>query len=114
MDALVDRRVFERLEEPFSGWYSIKDAPEVLGEFYGLDFSAGGIRVHTNRQMLEGRALDLRLVSRDATSPISETAQVVWQRENESGVWEAGLKFYNPDLIRLWPLINPKEYHKED
>jgi hypothetical protein len=111
MESSRERRIFQRIEGDFSGWYGLKDHKEILGEFIGLDFSAGGIRVHTNKQMLEGRTLDLNLVSPVVTSPIRETAQIVWQRENETGIWEAGLKFYNPDLIRLWPLISPKEYY---
>ena len=93
MDVLIDRRVFERMQEDFSGWYALKDTDEMLGEFSGLDFSAGGIRVRANKKIVEGRALDLNIVSPEAKTPIQETARIVWQRELKSGQWQAGLEF---------------------
>lgn len=114
MEALVDRRIFQRMAGDFTGWYAIKDSREILGEFFGFDFSAGGIRVNAGKKILEGRALDLSLVSPALISPIKETAQVIWQRETKIGVWEAGLEFYQPDLIHLHPFIDPKEYSVEE
>lgn len=114
MEALVDRRVFERMSEGFRGWYSLKGASEALGEFSGLDFSAGGIRVQANKKIVEGRALDLNIVSPEAQTPIRETAQIVWQREFKAGRYEAGLEFYQADLARLWPLIRPEQYSREE
>ena len=29
MDVLIDRRVFERMQEDFSGWYALKDTDEI-------------------------------------------------------------------------------------
>lgn len=114
MDVSIDRRVFERMSGNFSGWYALKDADEMLGEFSGLDFSAGGLRVRANKKILEGRALELNIVSPEAKTPIRETAQIVWQREAKPGWYEAGVEFYRPDLARLWPLINPKQYSREE
>ena len=102
------------MEEDFTGWYSIKDSKEILGEFYGLDFSAGGVRVNADKPIPEGRALDLSLISPTAKSPIQETAQIVWQRELKAGRWGAGLKFYQPDLRRLRPLVRAEQYSVED
>lgn len=114
MESLFDRRVFERMESDFTGWYTIKDDKEIRGEFLGLDFSAGGIRVNTNKKILEGRALNLSLVSPEVKGPIQEAAQIVWQREAGPGLWQAGLKFYQPNLIHLWPLVDSKQYSIED
>lgn len=114
MEALIDRRVFERMNEDFSGWYALKDTDAMLGEFSGMDFSAGGIRVRVNKKIIEGRALDLNIVSPEAKTPIHETAQIVWQREVSPGWYEAGVEFYRPDLARLWPLVNPKQYSREE
>lgn len=119
MDVLIDRRVFERMQEDFSGWYALKNSDEMLGKFSGLDFSAGGLRVRANKKIVEGRALELNIVSPEAKTPIRETAQIVWQREVKSpegdkpGRYEAGVEFYRPDLARLWPLVNPKQYSEE-
>lgn len=114
MEPLIDRRIFQRLAGDFTGWYSVRGAKEILGEFSGLDFSAGGIKVRSGKKILEGRALDLSLVSAAATAPVSEAAQIVWQREANPGIWEAGLEFYQPDLIHLHPFISPREYSAEE
>lgn len=113
MEALVDRRIFERMTEDFTGWYSLQDEKEILGEFLGLDFSAGGLRVHSRRQIIEGRALDLSLVVHRLKGPIEKPAQIAWQRELSSGWWQAGLKFYQPDMIHLWPLVRPERYSED-
>ena len=113
MEALVDRRIFERMTENFTGWYTIKDEKEILGEFLGLDFSAGGVQVHSRQQIVEGRALALSLVSHRIKSPIEKAARIVWQREIKPGWWQAGLKFYQPDMIHLWPLVSPEQYSED-
>ena len=107
MAPLVERRMFARLEQSFSGWCSIKDARE-LNEFYGVNFSAAGLGVTTAEQIPEGRALDVWLVNANTKIPIYATGQVVWQRKVDSGRWYAGLKFFEPALTRLLPLINQR------
>lgn len=113
MDALVDRRIFERMVEDFTGWYTLKDKEEILGEFLGLDFSAGGLRVNSRQQILEARALNLSLVSSRVNGPIGKTALVVWQREINPGWWQSGLKFFQPDFMRLWPLVRSEQYQED-
>lgn len=112
-EMFIDRRLFQRINADFTGWYSLKDRKEADGDFLGLDFSAGGIRVRANKKIVEGRALDLNIVSPEAKTPIRETAQIVWQREVKPGWYEAGVEFYQPHLARLWPLVNPKQYSEE-
>ena len=107
MTSLVERRMFARMEQSFSGWCSIKDARE-LNEFSGVNFSATGLGVTTVEQVPEGRALDVWLVNANTKIPIYTTGQVVWQREFESGRWHVGLEFYKPELARLLPLINQR------
>ena len=114
MDVWIDRRIFERMQESFAGWYAIKDTDEILGEFSGLDFSAGGLRVNANRKIVEGRALDLNITSPEAKTSIRKTAQIVWQREVKPGSYEAGLKFYQPALGSFWPLVRPEQYSREE
>lgn len=104
-EAPIDRRIFERLEGDFNGCYCLKDTEEVSGEFRGLNFSAGGIMVDADKKIIEGRTLELSLTSQ-TNSTIQATAQIVWQREVKPGRWQAGLKFYQADLIHLWPLID--------
>lgn len=103
--APIDRRIFERLEGDFNGRYSVKGTEEISGEFKGLNFSASGIMVDVDKRIMEGRALELNLVSPVTNSTIKTTGQIVWQREIKPGRWQAGLKFYQADLIHLWPLI---------
>lgn len=114
MDALIDRRVFERFTESFTGWYALKDSSEIIDKFSGEDFSAGGIRVRADKKILESRALGLSLVSPSVASPIRETGRVVWQRESRLGGWEAGLEFYRPDLFHLHPFVDAEEYRREE
>lgn len=114
MDSLIDRRVFERFTESFTGWYALKDNAEIIAEFSGEDFSAGGIRVRADKKILESRALDICLVSPNVKSPVKETCRVVWQRESRLGGWEAGLEFYQPDLAHLHPFVDAEEYRRED
>lgn len=114
MDSLIDRRVFERFTESFTGWYALKDSSEIIAEFSGEDFSAGGVRVKADKKILESRALDLCLVSPNAASPVKETGRVVWQRESRPGSWEAGLEFYRPDLFHLHPFVDAEKYKRED
>lgn len=102
--APIDRRIFERLEGDFSGRYCVKNIKEIQGEFKGLNFSAGGIMVDVDKKIVEGRVLELSLVSQ-TNSAIQTTGQIVWQREIKPGRWQAGVKFYQADLIHLWPLI---------
>lgn len=113
MEPLVDRRMFERMESDFTGWYSLKDEDKIQGEFLGIDFSADGLKLNSAQSLPEGRALDLSLVSSQAKSPISETGQVVWQREISPGRWQAGLHFYQPHLLGLWPMIDYRRYSLE-
>lgn len=113
MEPLVDRRIFERMESDFTGWYSLKDEDKIQGEFLGIDFSADGLKLNSAQSLPEGRALDLSLVSSQAKSPISETGQVVWQREVAPGRWQAGLHFYQPHLLGLWPMIDYRRYSLE-
>ena len=113
MDALVERRIFDRIQEDFSGWYTLKDEKDILGEFLGLDASAGGIRVNSRKEILEGRALVLSLALPLVSAPIQMAAQVAWQRELRPGWFQSGLKFFQPDLTSLWPLIRPDHYSQE-
>ncbi len=113
MEPLVDRRMFERMESDFTGWYSFKDEDKILGEFLGMDFSADGLKLNSAQSLPEGRALDLSLVSPQAKSPISEAGQVVWQREVAPGRWQAGLRFYQPRLLGLWPMVDHRRYSLE-
>jgi hypothetical protein len=114
MSGLIDRRVFERFTENFTGWYALKGSAEIIAEFSGEDFSAGGIRVKADKKIPESRALDLCLVSPNAASPVKEAAQVVWQRESRPGGWEAGLEFYRPDLFHLHPFVDAEEYKHDE
>lgn len=113
MESLMDRRIFERMESDFTGWYSLKDDNKILGEFLGMDFSADGMKVHSPQSLPEGRALDISLVSSQAKTPIPETAQVVWQREVSPGRWQAGLHLYQPHLLGLWPMVDYRRYSLE-
>ena len=113
-EVLIERRIFERIAEDFTGWYSLRDNQEILGEFMGLDFSANGIRVNSLKEIPEGRALDLNLVSSTTKGPLAQAAQVVWQRRIDSVRWQAGLKFYQPKLLPLGSLLRPDLYSLEE
>ncbi|HCD38774.1 MAG TPA: hypothetical protein DEQ77_08700 [Candidatus Omnitrophica bacterium] len=113
MESSIDRRIFERMHDDFTGWDTLKDNEKILGEFAGLDFSGSGIRINARRRILEGRALDVSLVSVKVSEPIKESAQVIWQRELSPGWWQAGLRFYHPGLAHLWPLVHPEQYQED-
>ena len=107
-EPLVDRRIFERIEGDFTGWYSVKDNKELAGEFLGVDLSGSGIRVRSVSGLPENRILHLDLNAPVLKTPIQETARVAWQREVQPGRWQAGLKFYQPRLAAFWPLVELK------
>ena len=113
MERLFERRVFERINADFNGWYALKDeAGQIRGEFWGLDFSGSGIRVHSAQEIIEERVLEVSINSPALNQPIQETAQVAWQRRIEPGLWQAGLKFYQPRLMHFWPLVESKQYEE--
>lgn len=111
MERLFERRVFERINADFSGWYALKDeGGEIQGEFWGLDFSGSGVRVHSVKEITEDKVLEVSITSSTLSQPIQETARVAWQRKIEPGLWQAGLKFYQPRLMHFWPLVELKQH----
>lgn len=110
MERLFERRVFERINADFSGWYALEDeGSQVHGEFWGLDFSGSGVRVNSAKEIAEQKVLEVNITSPAFSQPIQETARVAWQRMVEPGLWQAGLRFYRPKLMNFWPLVELKQ-----
>ncbi len=107
MVAMVERRIFERLDADFKGKYSSIDAIDAQesGELQGSNLSAGGIMVNARNRIPEDNAIDLWLFRAHREHSIHTIGRIVWQREVSPGAWQAGLKLYRPDLMQLSSLV---------
>lgn len=108
-EMFIDRRLFQRINADFTGWYSLKGRKGVEGDFLGLDFSGSGIRVDSVKEIPYDRILDVSINSDALKSSLKESAQVIWQKELLPGKWQAGLKFFQPRLAAFWPILEAQK-----
>jgi hypothetical protein len=111
MLAQNDNRLFERV----SGELAVRYSPQGTdGEFCSAtkNISGGGIRMSLLKKIKPGSTLDLEIFKNDATAMVFRCiGKVMWVWDapmdtKEDHVFEAGIKFLNPDLFYIGKLID--------
>lgn len=110
MLAQNDNRLFERV----SGELAVRYSPQGTdGEFCSTtrNISGGGIRLPLLKKVKPGATLDLEIFKYNADMAFRCTGKVMWvwdapMDKKEDHVFEAGVKFLNPDLLNVGRLID--------
>jgi len=104
-----DNRLFERV----SGELAVRYSPQGTdGEFCSTtkNISGGGIRMPLLKKLKPGATLDLEIFKHNTDMAFRCMGRVMWiwdvpQNTNQDHVFEAGVKFLNPDLLYIGKLI---------
>ena len=104
-----ENRVFERV----SGELAVRYSPQGTdGEFCSTtrNISGGGIRMPLLKKIKPGTNLDLEIFKNSTDAAFRCMGKVIWvwnapSNEKEEHVFEAGVKFLNPDLFHIGRLI---------
>lgn len=109
MLAETDNRVFERVSGELAVRYSPQGAD---GEFCSTtrNISGGGLRMPLLKKLKAGAAVDLEIFKHNTDMAIRCVGKVAWiwdapANSKEDHVFEAGIKFLNPDLSCIGKLI---------
>jgi hypothetical protein len=106
-----DNRMFERV----SGELAVRYSPQGTdGEFCSTtkNISGGGIRIPLLKKVKTGATLDLEIFKNDAADMIFRCmGKVMWvwdapMDKEKDHVFEAGIKFLNPDLFYVGRLMD--------
>ena len=85
----ADRRSFRRIKANLDGSYCIVE--DEVRPFTTLDVSEAGLLLLTDRKLLLGQLLDIKMKLPDATPPVGCAGRVVRVQQNGSGRYEAGI-----------------------
>lgn len=104
-----DNRLFERVSGELAVRYSPQGAD---GEFCSTtrNISGGGIRMPLLKKLKPGAAVDMEIFKNNTDTAFRCMGKVVWVwdtpiNKKEGRVFEAGVKFVNPDLFQIGRLI---------
>lgn len=104
-----DRRIFERFPARFP--VRFKDSRNDYGTSVVLrNASAGGIAIFTKERLCINDSVTLDVELPDCRMPLTLRGQVVWIKCEDSGAWDAGIKFHKVDLVnlsRLYKHVSP-------
>ena len=108
-----DNRLFKRV----SGELAVRYSPQGTdGEFCSTtrNISGGGIRIPLLKKLKPGSTLDLEIFRHNTDMAFRCIGRVMWvwdapQDKKEDHVFEAGVKFLNPDLLYIGKLIESIE-----
>lgn len=110
MLAQNNKRLFERVAGEFAVRYSPQGAD---GEFCSTtrNISGGGIRMPLLKKVKPGTTLDLEIFKHGSEMVFRCIGKVMWiwdepMNKIESHIFEAGIKFLNPDLSCIGRLID--------
>lgn len=104
-----DRRTFGRFNARFPARF--KDNRHDYGTNVSLrNASAQGAQITTKEQLYINDSVTLEVELPDCKQPMTLKGQVVWAVEDDSGMWDVGLKFHTIDLAhmsRLYKFVTP-------
>jgi len=113
MLAETDKRLFERVSGELAVRYSPQGAD---GEFCSItrNISGGGIRMPLLKKLKPGTILGLEIFKNKTNTALRCMGKVVWVwdapiNKKEDHIFEAGVKFINPDLFNIGSLIESLE-----
>lgn len=94
-----ERRIFERFSTKFPA--KEKDSRDDFGAAMSLrDYSAQGIKFISKERYYINDIVSLEIELPDGMDPMNIKGQVIWAKQREDKVWEIGLKFSKPNLMR--------------
>lgn len=95
-DGFIERRRYVRLETPIDISYTVPETGKVLNA-NTKNISADGMRFETlNSAIKESDLLEIKLVIRDALSPVHAKAKVIWKKKislEDTAPYDCGLEF---------------------
>ncbi|MDP2911410.1 MAG: PilZ domain-containing protein [Candidatus Omnitrophota bacterium] len=105
-----NNRVFERV----SGELAVRYSPQGTdGEFCSTtrNISGGGIRMPLLKKLKPGTMLDMEIFKHNTDMAFRCMGKVAWtwdlpMDKKDEETYEAGVKFLNPDLLRIGKLID--------
>jgi hypothetical protein len=105
-----DNRLFERV----SGELAVRYSPQGTdGEFCSTtrNISGGGIRMPLLKKLKPGAMVDLEIFKNNTDAAFRCIGKVMWVwdapiNKKDDHVFEAGVKFLNPDLFHIGRLID--------
>ncbi len=104
-----DNRLFERMSGELAVRYSPQGAD---GEFCSTtrNISGGGIRMPLLKKLKPGATLDLEIFKHNTDIAFRCMGKVIWvwdapMNKKEDHIFEAGIKFLNPDLFYIGRLM---------
>jgi c-di-GMP-binding flagellar brake protein YcgR len=109
MLAETNNRVFERV----NGELAVRYSPQGTdGEFCSTtrNISGGGIRMPLLKKLKPGTTLDMEIFKHNTDMAFRCMGKVVWTwgsltDKKDEEIYEAGVKFLNPDLMYIGKLI---------
>ncbi|MCA9407747.1 MAG: PilZ domain-containing protein [Candidatus Omnitrophica bacterium] len=95
-----ERRFFERFSSRYPA--RIKDSREEFGaRFHLREASAEGVRIRSTEKVFNNDSLTLEVKLPDGHDPMILKGHVVWTKNQDSKVWDIGLKFHKIRLMHL-------------
>jgi Tfp pilus assembly protein PilZ len=102
----------DRLFERFTARFPVKFRHS-RGDFgtdvFLRDASALGVRFTTRQRMFLNDSVSLVVELPDGFDPLTLNGRVVWIKRKTPELWEAGVEFHKPDLMkmrRVFKLVN--------
>lgn len=95
-DSFIERRRYVRLETPIDISYTAPETGKVLNA-NTKNISADGMRFETLDSVIkESDLLEIKMVIRDAPSPVHAKARVIWKKKislEDAAPYDCGLEF---------------------
>lgn len=95
-DALIDRRLYVRLDAPIDVSYTVPETGITLNT-NTKNISCDGMRLETfNKDMKVSDILEIKLVIQAAPNPVHTKAKVIWKRKislEDAAPFDCGLEF---------------------
>lgn len=95
-DSFIERRRYVRLEMPIDVSYTVPETGKMLNT-NTKNISADGMRFETlNSSIKESDILEIKMVIRDAPSPVHAKAKVIWKKKislEDMAPYDCGLEF---------------------
>ena len=100
MPKTSERRLYQRFSARFPAKF--KDSRQDFGSNVFLrNASASGIQIATLEKLFAHDHVALEVELPDGFSPMPIAGEVVWVRQSQPNIWEAGLNLNKTNLVRM-------------
>ncbi|MBF0483889.1 MAG: PilZ domain-containing protein [Candidatus Omnitrophica bacterium] len=101
----VENRIFERIPLFLPASFCAAD-PHVGDQVFVSDISSNGVRIKTQNRLFYGDNVSVDVQIPGQEIPVKVEGRVMWARIRGDHMWDVGLRFAKPLLVKMASLYN--------